>query len=159
MQLPADEASGGDGTPSEEAGASDDQQSGGEASQSALAASQSAPAGGDPAANPAAAPPGAGVAATPALESDAPALVKQFGRVQPRYPVELLRDWPRVVFWQVGYGDSIHDISILYGTTIEAVATYNRLADASAIYAGQSLAVPVGFHLPLESTAVAEERE
>ena len=73
--------------------------------------------------------------------------------------VELSPGEPWVVSWTVSDGDSLLALAYRFGTTVDAIVARNDLSDSSAIYAGQSLAVPVGFHLSFESTVTAAERE
>jgi LysM repeat protein len=79
--------------------------------------------------------------------------------VQPGLPVsdgvdvvELSPGEPWIVSWTVSVGDSLLALAYRFGTTVDAIVARNDLSDSSAIYAGQSLAVRVGFHPSLEST-------
>ena len=42
-------------------------------------------------------------------------------------------------------GDSLGAIAAVYGTTVEALAVFNGIADVNSITIGQVIAVPVGF--------------
>ena len=78
--------------------------------------------------------------------------------VQPGLPitddddVELSPHEPWVVSWTVSDGDSLPALAYRFGTTVDAIVASNDLSDSSAIYAGQSLAIPIGSQPPLGST-------
>ncbi|MCZ6707443.1 MAG: LysM peptidoglycan-binding domain-containing protein [Chloroflexi bacterium] len=63
-------------------------------------------------------------------------------------PVETLRAWPRMVEYSVQSGDSLLLIAANFGTTAEAIALTNELG-GGAIFAGQTLLIPVGYVLDL----------
>ena len=47
-------------------------------------------------------------------------------------------------------GDNLGAIAAEYGTTIEAIAVYNSIADINNIFIGQELTIPIGFTTPVE---------
>ena len=60
-------------------------------------------------------------------------------------PRERLFDWTDLVEHVVESGDSLGAIAAVYGTTVEALAVFNGIADVNSITIGQVIAVPVGF--------------
>ena len=71
---------------------------------------------------------------------------------------ERLLGWENVLAWTVEPGDTLLALADTYGTTVEAIAVYNRLADAFTILAGESLSIPVGFAEPLGEEVTATVR-
>lgn len=65
-------------------------------------------------------------------------------------PRERLLAWTDLTEHIVQAGDSLGAISSEYGTTIEAIAVYNGIADINTIAIGQVIVVPIGFTDPLE---------
>ena len=94
-----------------------------------------------------------GAAAAPA-PSDDPAAAGEEPQSAPAAedltPREQLLAWDDVTEYAVGPGDNLGAIARDFGTTIEAIALYNGLADINAITVGQVLSVPVGFTLPID---------
>ena len=60
-------------------------------------------------------------------------------------PRERLFNWTDLVEHVVEVGDSLGAIAAVYGTTVEALAVFNGIADVNSITIGQVIAVPVGF--------------
>ena len=60
-------------------------------------------------------------------------------------PRERLFNWTDLVEHVVESGDSLGAIAAVYGTTVEALAVFNGIADVNSITIGQVIAVPVGF--------------
>ena len=60
-------------------------------------------------------------------------------------PRERLFNWTDLVEHVVEAGDSLGAIAAVYGTTVEALAVFNGIADVNSITIGQVIAVPVGF--------------
>ena len=102
-------------------------------------------------------------AAAPAPSDDPAAAGEEPQRAPPAEdltPREQLLAWDDLTEYVVGPGDNLGAIALDFGTTIEAIALHNGLADVNAITIGQVLAVPVGFILPidLEQTAAGGEQ-
>ncbi len=77
-------------------------------------------------------------------------------------PRERLFNWTDLLEHVVEAGDSLGAIAAVYGTTVEALAVFNGIADVNAITIGQVIAVPVGFtedldFVPAAPAAVVEE--
>ena len=77
-------------------------------------------------------------------------------------PRERLFNWTDLLEHVVESGDSLGAIAAVYGTTVEALAVFNGIADVNAITIGQVIAVPVGFtedldFVPAAPAAVVEE--
>ena len=78
-------------------------------------------------------------------------------------PRERLFNWTDLLEHVVESGDSLGAIAAVYGTTVEALAVFNGIADVNAITIGQVIAVPVGFTEDLDfvpaapAAAVVEE--
>jgi LysM repeat protein len=73
--------------------------------------------------------------AAPPAEAPDPALT----------PRERLFNWTDLAEHVVEAGDSLGAVAAVYGTTVEALAVFNGIADVNSIAVGQVLGVPVGF--------------
>ncbi len=62
-----------------------------------------------------------------------------------------LEAWPTLLDYVVEEGDSLFTISLEFGTTVDAIALRNNLADVTAIQPGQALVIPLGFDRPLHT--------
>ena len=69
--------------------------------------------------------------------------------------LDRLLGWENVLAWTVEPGDTLLALADTYGTTVEAIAVYNGLADAFTILSGESLSIPVGFAAPLGEEVAA----
>jgi LysM repeat protein len=49
---------------------------------------------------------------------------------------------PRPLYYVVKHGDTLYDIGIFFGTTWNAIADYNHLADPRALDVGYGLLIP-----------------
>ncbi|MXY79936.1 MAG: LysM peptidoglycan-binding domain-containing protein, partial [Chloroflexi bacterium] len=63
----------------------------------------------------------------------------------PQTARERLFNWTDLTEHVVEAGDSLGAIAAVYGTTVEAIAVFNGIADVNAISVGQVLGVPIGF--------------
>ena len=82
----------------------------------------------------------------PAAEEQADAPVQPAAEPDPDLtPRERLFNWTNLVEHVVESGDSLGAIAAVYGTTVEALAVFNGIADVNSITIGQVIAVPVGF--------------
>ena len=82
----------------------------------------------------------------PAAEEQADAPVQPAVEPDPDLtPRERLFNWTNLVEHVVESGDSLGAIAAVYGTTVEALAVFNGIADVNSITIGQVIAVPVGF--------------
>ncbi len=63
----------------------------------------------------------------------------------PQTARERLFNWTDLTEHVVEAGDSLGAIAAVYGTTVEALAVFNGIADVNAISVGQVLGVPIGF--------------
>ncbi len=70
-------------------------------------------------------------------------------------PRERLFNWADLVEHVVEAGDSLGAIAAVYGTTVEALAVFNGIADVNAITIGQVIAVPLGFTEDLDFVPAA----
>jgi LysM repeat protein len=51
-------------------------------------------------------------------------------------------------YYIVAPGDTLKNIAIRYGTTVEALASWNGIYNYNLIYVGQRLAIPTGNYIP-----------
>ena len=76
-------------------------------------------------------------------------------------PRERLFNWTELTEHVVEAGDSLGAIAAVYGTTVEAIAVFNGIADVNTIQVGQVLGVPIGFTEDLDfepaASAAADE--
>ena len=73
-------------------------------------------------------------------------------------PEAQLRLWPNLLRREVEVGDTLFIVAQRFGTTPEAIAYSNGLANTETIFVGEVLVVPLGFTLPLNQRLIAPER-
>lgn len=76
---------------------------------------------------------------------------------EPQTARERLFNWTDLTEHVVEAGDSLGAIAAVYGTTVEALAVFNGIADVNTIQVGQVLGVPIGFTEDLDFLPAAAD--